>query len=74
MSYISKVHMDGPDKEVIESGGEIRVNSGGTITAAGTQAAHIADPTGGATTDAEARTAIAAILNALEGVGIVAAS
>lgn len=35
---------------------------------------HIADPTGGATTDSQARTAIAAILDALEAAGIVAAS
>ena len=38
------------------------------------QAAHIADPTGGATTDAEARTAINAILVALENIGITAAA
>jgi hypothetical protein len=35
---------------------------------------HIADPTGGATTDTQARTAIASILDALEAAGIVAAS
>jgi hypothetical protein len=33
---------------------------------------HIADPTGGATTDSQARTAIASILDALEAAGIVA--
>lgn len=32
----------------------------------------IADPTGGATIDAEARTAIISILNALRGAGIIA--
>lgn len=36
------------------------------------QAAHIADPAGGATQDAEARTAINAILVALENIGITA--
>lgn len=36
------------------------------------QAAHIADPSGGATIDSEARTAINAILLVLEGKGIVA--
>lgn len=66
MSYIPKVHFDGPDELVIESGG--------SITAAGTQASVIADPSGGATQDAEARTAIAAIIDALQGVGIVASS
>lgn len=35
---------------------------------------HIADPTGGTTTDTQSRTAIAAILDALEAAGIVAAS
>jgi hypothetical protein len=44
---------------------------GGTKVA---QAAHIADPTGGATTDAEARTAIDAILVVLENVGLTASS
>ncbi len=44
----------------------------GAVVASGTQADHIADPTGGTTTDAEARTAIAAILDALEAFGIVA--
>lgn len=38
------------------------------------QAAHIADPTGGATTDAEARTAIDAILVVLENLGATARS
>lgn len=32
---------------------------------------HIADPTGGVTTDAEARAAIVSILNALEAHGLV---
>jgi len=38
------------------------------------QAVHIADPTGGATQDAEARTAINAILVVLENVGLTAAA
>lgn len=38
------------------------------------QASHIADPSGGATTDAEARTAINSILTALEDIGILASS
>jgi len=44
----------------------------GAVVASGTQASHIADPTGGTTVDAEARAAIAAILDALEAFGIVA--
>lgn len=37
----------------------------------GTQSAAIADPTGGATVDAESRTAINALIAALENVGII---
>lgn len=71
MSYIPKVHMDGPDELVVESGGQ--------ITNAGTQAGAIADLaaiTGGeAPTEAEhnaVRTAVNSILAALRGVGIIA--
>lgn len=74
-SYGPKVYMkQGGDEQVVASGGVINVEPGGTIVADGTQAAHIADPTGGATEDAEARTAINAILVALENVGILASS
>lgn len=38
------------------------------------QAAYIADPTGGATVDAEARTAITAVITALENYGLLATS
>lgn len=62
-------------------GGELRVASGGTITADGTQASHIADATaitgGEAPTEAEhnaALTKINSILAALRGVGILASS
>lgn len=46
----------------------------GAVVASGTQAAVIADPAGGATTDAEARTAINSIIDALQAFGIVATS
>lgn len=46
----------------------------GAAVASGTQAALIADPAGGATQDAEARAAIASIIDALQAFGIVAAS
>lgn len=46
----------------------------GATVASGTQAAKINDPSGGATTDAEARTAINAIIDALEAFGISATS
>lgn len=44
----------------------------GTTLASGTQAAVIADPTGGSAADDEARTAINAIIDALQAFGIVA--
>ena len=49
------------------------LTAGGTIDL-GDPVANIADPSGGATQDAEARTAIEAILDALDAVGIMAAS
>lgn len=65
-------------------GGErevLRMRANGTAAAIGflgatpvARAAHIADPSGGATTDAEARTAINAILVVLENLGLVATS
>ena len=48
------------------------LHGSGAAVASGTQAAVIADPSGGATTDAEARTAINAIIDALQAFGIVA--
>lgn len=53
----------GGDTMVVASGGEIKMESGGSITADGTQAS---GPTG----DAAAKTA--AIIVALQGVGIIA--
>ncbi len=71
MSYIPKVHFDGPDKLVIESGG--------SITAAGTQALAITDATaitgGESPTEAEHNaiiTKLNSVLAALRGVGIIA--
>lgn len=76
--YNAKIHSNGPDELVIEAGGK--------ITAAGTQAAHVADAQTDYTTgdlDAEAEVIAAinnangkinAILAALEGVGILAGS
>jgi hypothetical protein len=58
---------------VVASGGEINVESGGTITAAGTQAANIAAATGGTySTGVQAK--INSIITALEGVGVLATS
>lgn len=51
-----------------------KLDGAGAVVASGTTATHIADPSGGTTQDAEARAAIAAILDALEAFGIVAAS
>ena len=74
MSSTAKVRMEqGAARLTVASGGDINVEAGGKILAAGTQAAHIADPTGG-TPDAEARTAINAILVVLENAGLTASS
>lgn len=36
MTYTAKVHMNGPDEQVVESGGSIDVKSGGSLKLAGT--------------------------------------
>ncbi len=84
MSYVGKNYNESGDVLVV--GGEINVASGGKITAAGTQAAHIADASvahalNATFSDTEAETAlnalgtkINAILVALEGAGITASS
>lgn len=65
-------------KNDLEITGDLTV--GGTVSvdgdsvASGTQVAKIADPAGGATTDAEARTAIGKIIDALEAFGISASA
>ena len=51
-----------------------KLDGAGAVVASGTQAAVISDPSGGATTDAEARTAINAIIDALQAFDIVATS
>lgn len=47
-----------------------KLASAGAVVASGTQVENIAAPTGGTTVDAEARTAITAIIAALEEFGI----
>ena len=73
-----KVHKpQGGDVLTVESGGEIRINSGGTITDDGTQASAIADITVTGTyadDDSDIETAVNSILAALRGVGIIASS
>lgn len=61
------------DDDVV-AGDNLTVGGDLTVTGSivfGDQQPSIADPTGGTTTDAEARTAIAAIIDALEAVGIL---
>lgn len=59
----------------VSSGGNLTIDPTGTIVLAGSnRATKINDPSGGATTDAEARTAINAIIDALESHGISASS
>jgi hypothetical protein len=64
-----------------QGGNELRVNSGGSITNAGTQAAHIANATaitgGESPTEAEHNalvTKLNSVLAALRGVGVLASS
>jgi len=72
-TYQTNVYLEqGGDKLVIKEDGVLEVS--GQIQAPDGQAAAISDPTGGVTEDAEARTAINDIIDALEGVGIIAAS
>lgn len=63
----------GGNELVVASGGEINIESGGTITADGTQASHIANLATGAT-NAQIATAFNTLLVAIEGVGILATS
>lgn len=63
----------GGDEMVVASGGEINVESGGKITADGTQASHIADLATGST-NAQIATAFNTLLVAIENVGILATS
>lgn len=74
MSYSTDNYMQ-QGGEVWVIGGELKLASGATITANGTQASAISDVTTGtgATAGANA-TAINAIIAALEGVGILATS
>jgi hypothetical protein len=68
-NFFQQPGSDGNNKLVC--GGTVQL-AGAVQGAAGTQAAAITAPTGGATVDAESRTAITAILVALRAVGIVA--
>jgi hypothetical protein len=87
VTYQTKVYdKQGGAELVVASGGAIKIETGGKITANGTQAAHIANAkidytTGDLDTEAEIITAINAtnttinaILTALEGAGILATS
>jgi hypothetical protein len=64
------------DRFYVSSAGKVYVGSNFACNGATPQgkATHIADPSGGATTDAEARTAINSILTVLENYGFVATS
>jgi hypothetical protein len=64
--YSAKVYMK-------QGGDELVVAAGGKITAAGTQASHIAD-LGDSATGAQIAAAVNAILKALEDVGILKSS
>lgn len=73
-TYTPLVYMkQGGAEMVVASGGEINIESGGTITNDGTQASHIANLATGAT-NAQIATAFNTLLVAIEGVGILATS
>lgn len=82
MSYNTEIYrQQGGAILVVDDGGAIRVNAGGTITDDGTQASAIADATaitgGESPTEAEHNallTKVNSILAALRGVGIIAAA
>ncbi|MCP4897606.1 MAG: hypothetical protein GY906_11595 [bacterium] len=86
MSAQGKVHGNGPDQTVVESGGSVDVRTGGQIQANGTQASHIADAStshalNATFDDTEVEAALDALatklnsaLAALEGAGITASS
>ncbi len=78
MSYGVKVyHRQGGDEMVVANGGKLVVQTGGKIVPnSETQAAHIANATGGITTSAAGtgQSKINGILVALRGVGILATS
>ena len=65
-------HQQGGDVLVLKSGGEVKVETGGIISANGTQAAHIANATGNSA--ATNQTTINSILVVLEGIGATATS
>ena len=69
MPNVKNFTEQGGEKTVV--GGELSIATGGKITANGTQADAIAKPTSGV--DAEVKTAIDAIIDALIGSGIIAA-
>lgn len=85
MSYNAKVYMEqGAATQVVDDGGEIRINSGGKITSAGVQASAITDASvehalNSTFSDTEVEDALDAlgakinsIIAALEGAGIIA--
>ena len=68
MPNVKNYKEQGGELDVI--GGELKIEEGAKITAAGTQASAIAKPTEGDA--AEVKAAIDAIIDALEGAGIIA--
>lgn len=73
-TYSPKVYkQQGGDILVVKSGGEIKIEGGGKISADGTQASHIADLATGAT-NAQIATAFNTLLAVIEGIGATATS
>ena len=75
MAVIFQVNGDGTNNEIeVSDAGVVKILNRDVSSLISAASTFIADPTGGATTDAESRTAIAAILDLLIAKGLMAAS
>jgi hypothetical protein len=75
MAVIFQVNGAGGANELeVSDDGTVKVKDKDVAALLGDASAFVADPTGGATNDAEARTAIAAILDILIAKGLMASS
>jgi hypothetical protein len=74
-TYQPKVYRkQGGTEFVVASGGEVNIETGGIISANGTQAANIAAVTATATFSTAIHGQLNSVITALEGVGILATS
>jgi len=77
ISKVTELHIgaSGSETQVTATPAELnKLDGTGAVVASGTQASKINDPSGGATVDTEARTAINSIIDVLEAFNISASS